>query len=193
VAVWDTVGALGIPQFTVQKDRVDAFQFADRKLSPIVKHGLHALAVDERRSDFTPTLWDADARIIQVLFPGEHADIGGGYPPTDNECGLSDFSLRWMMDKLTALHVIFADPLAAIPQPDARGVAHQPWLVPPWTLLPRRPRRFPTGLGVAQSLVDRLAAGPVIAAPGQPAANYGPGNLSGYILGTALAPGVLVV
>jgi uncharacterized protein (DUF2235 family) len=85
VAVWDTVGALGIPEFTVQLERVDGFQFADRKLSPIVRHGLHAVAIDEQRSDFTPTLWDDDPRIIQALFPGCHSDVGGGYPGTANE------------------------------------------------------------------------------------------------------------
>ena len=53
VAVWDTVGSLGIPVFTVRAARIDAFQFADRKLSDKVVHGIHAIAVDEQRADFT--------------------------------------------------------------------------------------------------------------------------------------------
>ena len=31
VAVWDTVGALGIPTFTVKAERVDGFRFADTR------------------------------------------------------------------------------------------------------------------------------------------------------------------
>jgi uncharacterized protein (DUF2235 family) len=192
VAVWDTVGALGIPEFTVQLERVDGFQFADRKLSPVVRHGLHAVAIDEQRSDFTPTLWDDDPRIIQALFPGCHSDVGGGYPGTANESGLSDWSLRWMMQKLAPLGVVFVDPLAWVPKPDARGTAHQPWTAPPWTLLPHEPRRFPSGLCVGQSLVDRLAAGPVACGPGLPAAAYAPGNLADYIVGMKLAAGIRV-
>jgi adenylate kinase family enzyme len=108
VAVWDTVGALGIPEFTMTLERVDAFQFADRKLSPAVQHGVHAVAVDEQRADFEPTLWDPDPRIVQALFPGAHGDVGGGFPVSGNESGLSDCTLSWMIGQLTGLGVQFA-------------------------------------------------------------------------------------
>ena len=134
-----------------------------------MQSGLHAVAVDEQREDFRPTLWDDDPRITQALFPGAHSDVGGGNGIADNESGLSDWSLRWMIDRLAPLGVVFAHPLAWVPQPDARGTAHQPWLDPPWNLLPHGPRHFPAGLCVAQSLVDRLAAGPVAFAAGVPA------------------------
>jgi uncharacterized protein (DUF2235 family) len=192
VAVWDTVGALGIPEFTLQLQRVDEFQFADLKLSPIVRSGLHAIAVDEQREDFTPTLWDDDPRITQTLFPGDHSDVGGGNSIADNESGLSDGSLRWMMDKLAPLGVMFAQPLAWVPKPDARGAGHEPWIDLPWNLRPIGPRHFRAGLFVAQSLVDRLAAGSVPFAPGLPAAVYAPGNLGDYILASNLLAGVRV-
>ena len=89
VAVWDTVGSLGIPVFTVQ--------CGARRRLPVRRHGssatrcahgIHAIAVDEQRADFTPTLWDADPRIIQVLFPGAHSDVGGGYDTVGTESGL---------------------------------------------------------------------------------------------------------
>ena len=172
--------------------RVDEFQFADLKLSPIVRSGLHAIAVDEQREDFTPTLWDEDPRITQTLFPGAHSDVGGGNGTADNESGLSDWSLRWMIDRLAPLGVVFAHPLAWVPQPDARGVAHQPWVDLPWNLRPTGPRHFRAGLFVGQSLVDRLAAGPVQFAPGLPAAVYAPGNLGGYVLASNLLAGVRV-
>ena len=184
IAVWDTVGALGIPEFTVRMERVDGFQFADRKLSPIVRHGLHEVAVDELRADFTPTLWDEDARITQVLFPGAHGDVGGGYGTAANESGLSDGALRWMMDELASLGVVFADPLAWEPRPDGRGTAHQPWANPPWPLLPCGSRHFPAGLCLARTLLDRLAGGPAI---------YAPENLAGYVAGMAAGDGIRVV
>jgi hypothetical protein len=45
---------------------------------------------------------------------------------------------------------------------------------------------------VGQSLIDRLAAGPVFAAPGISAAVYAPLNLNDYVVGMNLATGILV-
>ena len=192
VAVWDTVGSLGIPDFTLQMARVDPFQFADTKLSPVVKCGIHAIAVDEQRTDFTPTLWDADPRITQVLFPGAHSDVGGGYPATNNESGLSDCSLAWMTAQLTRLGVQFAaTPTFAI-SPSSTGPSHQPWTAVPWTLLQHAQRKFPKGLSLSQSLVDRLHAGLVSAAPGLQPAAYGPPNLTDYLTGNDPTAGILI-
>jgi hypothetical protein len=176
VAVWETVGALGIPEFARNQGRLDAFQFADTRLSNCVQHGVQAIAVDEERTDFTPTLWDADPRITQLLFPGAHGDIGGGYPVTGNESGISDCALGWMNEQLSALGVRFAAtparPLAA----DALGVAHQPWTHLPWTFVGHGPRTFPAGLGRSQCLADRLGKS-VRDDPDEPPGPYSPGNL----------------
>ena len=193
VAVWDTVGSLGIPEFAVNAERVDAFQFADTKLSDMVRHGIHAVAVDERRADFTPTLWDADDRIIQVLFPGAHSDVGGGYPTTGTESGLSDWSLRWMTQQLDSLGVKFASSPCYVATPKATGTGHEPWLTAPWNVLVRGARSFPPGLCVAQCLIDRCRGGPVVAEPGMLPSPYVPGNLVGYMDGVNPAPGVTAV
>ena len=122
---------------------LDAFQFADLALSQKVRHGLHAVSVDEQRSNFTPTLWEPDDRIVQVLFPGAHADVGGGYP--DSESGLSDGGLQWVVEELTKLGVAFAAKPGVVLKPDACGIAHAPWAQAPWTLLPTGHRAFPPG------------------------------------------------
>jgi uncharacterized protein (DUF2235 family) len=193
VAVWDTVGSLGIPDYNRQNVLIDVFQFADTKLSPSVKHGRQAIAVDEQRADFTPTLWDGDARIIQVLFPGAHADVGGGYPVDDNESGLSDVTLTWMAGELAKLGVKFsASPLFAL-SPDPKGVAHAPWLHPPWDMLPRGMRTFSPGLGLAKCVLDRINGGMVRADPFGSPGSYSPQNLAGYVSGSAAAPGVAVI
>jgi hypothetical protein len=100
VGVWDTVGAMGFPDYTAGGQRVDAFKFADTKLSAKVQHGFHAVDLDERRNDFSPTLWDPEDRIVQMLFPGAHSDVGGGYPAGNRESGLSNGALKWMRGRL---------------------------------------------------------------------------------------------
>lgn len=191
VAVWDTVGALGIPEYNRKTDRrLDAFQFADTTLSPKVQHGLHAVAVDEQRADFTPTLWDADERIVQALFPGAHSDVGGGYPPDSDQSGLADGGLWWMMTELATRHrVVVAGAPPFAPKPDPGGVAHQPWTEPPWNLLPRMARVFPPGLALHRSVLDRITRGP--SGPGSPP--YDPPNLSEYVAAGRANRGVPVV
>jgi hypothetical protein len=194
VAVWDTVGALGIPEYTLQDTRLDFFQFADTVLSPVVKHGVHAVAVDECRADFTPTLWDANGRIMQALFPGCHSDVGGGFVGPGIESGLSDCTLQWMMEQLAPLGVAFAKaPLAYVPQPNARATAHATWLTGIWSHLPQGPRIFPPTLYLSEEVIDRVEAGPVISDPSLPAGPYAPGNLQAYLAAGGPAQGITVV
>jgi uncharacterized protein (DUF2235 family) len=100
VGVWDTVGALGIPALIGQVDPV-VDGFLDTSLHPDVLNAYQALAVDERRREFLPTLWTppappVDGQVLeQVWFSGVHCDVGGGYPET----GLCDITLSWMMGK----------------------------------------------------------------------------------------------
>ncbi len=54
LGVFDTVGALGVPG-AVRNKR----QFHDVNLSPIVECARQALALDERRLKFEPSLWEA--------------------------------------------------------------------------------------------------------------------------------------
>jgi hypothetical protein len=156
--------------------RVDAFQFADCVLSRMVDHGLHAVAVDEQRADFTPTLWDDDARITQMLFPGAHSDVGGGYTSRNAHSGLSDGALRWMSDELAALGVRLHATPPFVPRPDFRGVAHQPWRKTPWDVLPRAARSFKGRFLQHESLRERMRCGPV-ACESDPPAAYAPANL----------------
>jgi uncharacterized protein (DUF2235 family) len=193
VAVWDTVGALGIPTYTLQEHRVDFLQFADTALSPVVGHGVHAVAVDERRVDFTPTLWDADPRIMQALFPGCHSDVGGGFVGPGIESGLSDCTLQWMTEQLAARGVTFLAPPAYVPQPDCCATAHETWLSGVWRVLPTGPRMFPAGLYLSDEVVQRAGAAAVVPDPSLPAAPYAPANLPTYLVAGVPAPGVTVV
>lgn len=186
VAVWDTVGALGIPEYTRTMTCIDVFRFADTALSPKIKRGYHAIAIDEQRANFTPTLWDPDPRIVQVLFPGAHADVGGGYPGTNAESGLSDGAFDWMMGRLASASagIEFRSPLAVKPAPNAQGVAHQPWISPPWLALPKGPRQEFTeamALLLDPSVQDRMKGATVRADPTLPPSVYNPTNLADYL------------
>ena len=139
VGVFDTVGAMGIPQIDIFNGvAIDAMKFTDLKLGPMINAGFHAVAIDEQRINFCPTLWDADTRVTQLLFPGAHADVGGGYPIANRESDLSDAARGWMADKLASRGVNLALPIV---QPDfALGPQHEPWRSGPW---PTAPRHFP--------------------------------------------------
>jgi len=100
VGVWDTVGSLGIPALLGDVDPI-RYGFLDTNLHPDVLNAYQALAIDERRREFPPTLWTppcppVSSQVLeQVWFCGVHCDVGGGYPET----GLSDITLSWMMGK----------------------------------------------------------------------------------------------
>lgn len=98
VGVWDTVGALGIPlTFLGMMERKD--EFYDTKIGGNVRFARHAMAIDEQRTDFEPTIWELPQGVDmkQVWFVGAHSDVGGSYKPDGDGALLSDIALEWMM------------------------------------------------------------------------------------------------
>ena len=103
IGVWDTVGALGIPLDVLQGFNGKFYEFHDTRLSKIVDHAYHAIAVDEHRKDYDVCLWNPAELPTQTMeqrwFIGAHSDVGGGYA----DRRLSDITLRWIQDKASAL------------------------------------------------------------------------------------------
>jgi len=155
VAVWDTVGSMGIPAYAGDK-RYDVFRFVDTKLSDKVQNGFHAMAVDELRLDFPVTAWDSRAGIKQVWFVGAHADVGGGY--SAQESRLSDIALEWMLKQLAEVGVRLATPLTYKPEPLIAPAIHQPWSKAPFALLPRSPRQVASTDTIHDSVLRRWQA-----------------------------------
>jgi hypothetical protein len=64
VGVWDTVGSLGLPRIGilqtlgVQGREAPEMMFYDTKLPNVVENAFQALALDERRSAFSPAVWE---------------------------------------------------------------------------------------------------------------------------------------
>jgi uncharacterized protein (DUF2235 family) len=180
IAVWDTVGAMGIPRYD-HDARVDTFRFADNTLNPKVKHAFHAISVDEKRPDFAPTLWDgARDGIKQVLFPGAHADVGGGYSAKDNESGLSDVALDWMMRELKNIGVRFSDKQPIPVVRDHAGCEHRPWEYGIFKAFGSGIRELPSSLQLHESVLKRWVAGNVPVQGGRESL-YRPSNLDKYI------------
>ena len=101
IGAWDTVGALGIP-FSVLGFFDAEDEFYDTKMGSNVRVARHALAIDEQREDFEPTVWTPrnGVDLKQVWFSGVHGDIGGGYGPSKKTgTTLSDVALAWMLDE----------------------------------------------------------------------------------------------
>lgn len=110
VGVWDTVGSIGWAKGDIPDVSRATFDYLQTGLRIHILNAYHALAIDEHRADFEPTLWSKrlpkDAREIiaptrpissveQRWFVGAHANVGGGYP-TDL---LAQIPLLWMMRK----------------------------------------------------------------------------------------------
>ncbi|HEY9023277.1 MAG TPA: DUF2235 domain-containing protein [Burkholderiaceae bacterium] len=191
VGVWDTVGALGVPDLAEQDGtpvRLDAFQFCDAVLNANVAHGFHAVAIDERRVDFTPTLWEPRDGVVQVLFAGAHDDVGGGNPAADS--GLANVTLAWMVRRAAAVGVEFDRMPAG--NPDPLALQHQPWAGSAYLV---GPRHFPPGLRLSQRVLQRLAAASAPLEKGPAGQGYRPQNIvNSYVMldWSGAAPHVVV-
>lgn len=97
---------------------------------------------------------------------------------TDNESGLSDGGLQWMIEKLTGVGVFFSDVPAYPVKPDPAGTAHKRWVHPPWTFpgIPLGARKFPGGMPEDLSIAARVAPGNVVAESGENPPPYRPTN-----------------
>ena len=147
LGVFDTVGALGVPGIARRR-----YAFHDVRLGGIVDCARHALAIDERRRVFAPSVWEAgeetDVDVCQVWFEGAHSDIGGGYA----DHGPADLTLRWMVGEAAARGLAFRWDLFRLAGPAAPLIGHE-------SLIPRY--WVHNQIGAATEIVRRLM-GPAV-------------------------------
>lgn len=106
LGVWDSVGALGVPNHLLIAGLLNRrkYRFHDAALSSMVLSARHAVALDERRRTFEPTHWtnidemnlESEAPGLpyqEVFFLGDHGSVGGG----GDLQHLSSISLRWVI------------------------------------------------------------------------------------------------
>jgi uncharacterized protein (DUF2235 family) len=125
LGVWDTVGAYGIGGVLGQlTSSMSRSRFHDRRLSSIVEHAYQAVAIDEGRLLFGPSLFEqgptgqANGQVLQQSwFAGVHSNIGGGY----RDAGLSNITLQWMASRAEKCGLFLGLNWRARVNPDALG------------------------------------------------------------------------
>jgi uncharacterized protein (DUF2235 family) len=119
IGVWDTVGSLGIPWSSAPFFGPKDYYFLNTRPSVLYRHCFHALAIDEHRGPYEPTLWTRFVpdderpeattgptleRFEQRWFIGAHSNVGGGYGDDD---ALRNPPLIWMQEKAEQLGLRF--------------------------------------------------------------------------------------
>jgi len=81
------------------------YSFVDQKVLSNVENCFQALALDEHRRAFTPTLWEVPDELVskvnlkQCWFPGVHSNVGGSLEDAE----LANISLAWMISQLDGI------------------------------------------------------------------------------------------
>ncbi|MEO0034582.1 MAG: hypothetical protein RLZZ501_605 [Pseudomonadota bacterium] len=178
IGVWDTVGALGVPDelalATLFDNPLD-HAFHDTGLGAHIVTARHALAMDETRRAFQPTLWTnvADRDVKQIWFPGNHGDVGGGH----RETGLSDGPLAWMIEEAKQAKLAFDPHLTGQVRPSPTGVLHHNE-GGVYRFLATMPRAVPEipGPDLDASVAARRNTPPIAQAPYRPLRALAPGG-----------------
>lgn len=147
IGVWDTVASLLMNA---------GKKWSDTSLPEDMLFAYQALAIDEHRIDFPPSLWDesnlrSGQTVEQVWFAGCHEDVGGGHV----ECGLSDIALRWMLEKASACGMqVDMNELRGVFPGLAFGPSHDSY-TGFWRFRGAEAREIPAGSLVHRSVVER--------------------------------------
>ncbi|MCG8583394.1 MAG: DUF2235 domain-containing protein [Pirellulales bacterium] len=128
LGVWDTVTALGVPfaGLDILLEQIPWFRhrFHNLRLSKCVKHARHALAIDDERLTFHPTLWDPTLypgqEMQQRWFAGMHTDVGGGY----QDQSLADIPMQWMLSEAQRFGLRIYEGNEVELNPDPNGEMH---------------------------------------------------------------------
>ena len=169
IGLWETVGTLGVPAALLDRHGLEKYAFHDTNLHEDVLAAYHALSIDERRRQFTPTLFhDRGEDSQQVWFSGDHTDVGGGTTFDlrqrfrNPQHRLSDIPFAWMLSKAIE-HGVEIDTQSkefrALPQPHEAALDR---ISRSWSPLWGRPkpRVIAPGSTIANSVSYRAARDP---------------------------------
>lgn len=185
LGLWDTVPGSSLKEYAGCKEQVGFVKRYGGWLIPGVDKGerykvdsyptirriFHAVSADEKRSKFTqlevcPPLPAKNPTVVkQMLFPGAHADVGGGYEDVSNHEKsyildakvLPGLSLNWMVTELANVY----EPLLGFTKfpENALGGAHWSISEPPGNRFSICVDRTFNGIEAHWSLAKRLEAG----------------------------------
>lgn len=113
IGVWDTVKALGLRLPLIWKITEPKHAFHNHRLGTSVRHGFHALALNETREVYAPVLWACPkagaGRVEQVWFRGTHGDVGGQLGGREAARPLANIPLVWMLGKAQGCGLLLPD------------------------------------------------------------------------------------
>lgn len=166
LGVFDTVGQLGIPNelwygrylgpIRAKLNSPRKYRWKNTEPSVKVLCIRHAVAMDEVRSTFQPTLFhEASAKnnstdLEQKWFPGAHGNIGGGLLWS----GLSDAPLQWMVQESQKNGLKFKPDMIQQTKPDYQGRIYQTHMLDMYKNMNKYPRCVPN---VESENVDKSA------------------------------------
>ncbi|KAK4541291.1 hypothetical protein LTR36_008207 [Oleoguttula mirabilis] len=111
VGVFDTVGSMGMSGWVPHPG--EDVDWHATKLHPKIEYAFHALALDEYRGNFPPTMFyldracrDAGVKLRQCWFPGYHGCIGGEGNPKHDINSVDETTFAWMIDQLTRYNLL---------------------------------------------------------------------------------------
>jgi uncharacterized protein (DUF2235 family) len=175
LGVWDTVGSLGAPGVLGQWLNSKKYQYHQVGLSTDIENAFHALAIDEHRKPFVPTLWESPpgwtGHLEQVWFAGVHCNVGGGYA----QDGLANEALYWLLGEAAHLGLAVDCPYLAPFKPRFDG-----------TIMDSMDFKYRL-MGSVLRPIGELAAGneaiheSAVRRLGQPGLNYAASNATAYL------------
>ena len=118
LGLFDSVASVGLPNSAAQTTPfrfIDGhFSWAAETLAPLpslVKQTVHYIAAHEQRMNFPVTRVTGN-NVREVLYPGVHSDVGGGYrPKAQGRC----MTVGQMISQVPLLHMHKAARLAGVP------------------------------------------------------------------------------
>jgi uncharacterized protein (DUF2235 family) len=171
VGVWDTVKALGLRLPIIWRWSEAAHAFHSHRLGPSIRHGFHALALDETRAAYSPVLWecpeDHTGIIEQVWFHGAHGDIGGQLTGYHAARPLANIPLVWMLEKAAGCGLTLPEDWQARFEMDADAPSVGSWRGWGKIFWFRRKRRV--GLDMSERLHESVDDRQIIRSSAEPA------------------------
>jgi uncharacterized protein (DUF2235 family) len=135
LGLWDTVPGSSFKTYGQCKEEIELGNLSRLPLIskgeryktdsyPAIHQIAHAVSLDEKRSKFgsfllCPAINQQYTKLIELWFPGAHADVGGGYADSDELPGIS---LNWMTGLLQEVYH-FNEPPPHFPE-SSKGLAH---------------------------------------------------------------------
>ncbi len=167
VGVWDTVESVGLTQLALGSNIT-----SEPTVKPAYRHVRHALALDELRWPYEPRLY-ADPKFQgntrsfkQVWFAGAHSDVGGGYA----EAGVANVTLHWMLREASKFELLIDfDVPDTYPINVLDTLHNETAKLPLWVSVGAFKRKYPEGMCVHESVIERMNATGARYAPPLPA------------------------